>query len=106
MVLNPKYSNVSEESDESNDDDARWIIFDDSEEYIANENNEGFLVIEVDQLDEGNRVEINGKKYRYKLKGNKSGSTIRSPSNIMLVSHPYIIVGSSRMGEKPKNQGV
>lgn len=41
--------------------------------------------MEVDKPHEGNKVEINGRKYRYnKLKDNKDGSSVRSPSKIRL----------------------
>lgn len=62
-----------------------------------------FVVVEVDHPHEGNRVEINSRKYKYKLKANKYGSTVRSSSKIRLGVPQSVMAGSSRMGGKPSN---
>lgn len=48
-MLNPKYTDVGEYSGENSDDDSRGIRFDDNKEDKANENNEGSVIIYVDQ---------------------------------------------------------
>lgn len=103
-MLISNYVDVGEDSNENcDDDDVRGIRFKDSEEERAGENNKGFVVMEVDQPHEGNKVEINGRKYRYKLKRNKDGSTIRSSSKIRLGVPQSVMAESSRMGGKPTN---
>lgn len=100
---NLKFVDLSEENEESNDGDSKGIKFDDSEEDRANENNEGFMVVEVDRPTEGCRADINGMKFRYKLKANKFSSNVKSPSKTSLVAPISFIASSSRMGGKSTN---
>ncbi|XP_058756990.1 uncharacterized protein LOC131630222 [Vicia villosa] len=76
--------NIVDVGEVTEDDDSPGVRFGDSEEERVNDDNEGFVTVEVERPNDGNRVEVAGKKLRYKLRANKDASTLRSPKKIKL----------------------
>ncbi|KAI5392483.1 hypothetical protein KIW84_077039 [Lathyrus oleraceus] len=66
-LLRPNVNQFSEGNNEvSSDDDVRGIRFDDSEEEITCEGEEGIVKVVVEIPTQGNRIEVNGKSFRFK----------------------------------------
>ncbi|CAI8618008.1 unnamed protein product [Vicia faba] len=100
---NPNIVDVGEKSDDVEDEDSVGIRFRNNEEERVNDDNGGFLVVEVDRPDEGNRVEISGKKLRYKLRANNDASTVRSPKKLKLCV-PLRVIGGKPSSSKVLEQ--
>ncbi|XP_058783363.1 uncharacterized protein LOC131658044 [Vicia villosa] len=92
--------NIVDVGEVSEDDDSPGVRFGDNKEERVNDDNEGFVVVEVERPDVGNRVEVAGKNLRYKLRANKDESTLRSPKKIKLC------VPSRVLGDKPSSSSL
>lgn len=96
-VSKPDVDQFSEYSDDDIiDDDVEGVRFDDSEEEITCEREEGFVEVEVARPISGNRGEVNGKSLRFKGIGSKSPKKMKSPIKVRLFILASVLGSSSK----------
>lgn len=99
-VTQPNFVDVRNEIDESGDanseDEVKGIRLDDIEEERMNNENEGYVLVEVERRSEGIRVDVNGKSTGFKSRANKSSMNSISPSKLRLLAPASVLASSSK----------